>query len=113
MSSVLSRLKKKRGYPVEIDSETFFVRSLTSGELQRLDNLDAGYKTGFVVGCALCCEASGQQELPKAEGESDHDWATRVLSELADVPTETIRSLSDGVAAIGKTPATLEKIAKN
>jgi hypothetical protein len=113
MSSVLSRLKKKRGYPVDIDGETFHVRSLTIGELQRLDLLAAEHKTGFVVGCALCCEASGEQELPRATGEDDTAWAARVLTELADVPTETIRALSDGVAAIGKTPATLEKLAKN
>lgn len=113
MSSVLARLKKKRGYPVEIDGETFFVRSLTIGELQRLDKLDSEHKTGFVVGCALCGEASGQQELPRNDNESDTEWSVRVLTELADVPTETIRALSDGVAAIGKTPATLEKITKN
>jgi hypothetical protein len=113
VSSVLSRLKKKRGYPVDIDGETFHVRSLTIGELQRLDLLDADHKTGFVVGCALCSEANGEQELPRNADETDAAWADRVLAELADVPTDTIRALSDGVAAIGKTPATLEKIAKN
>ena len=113
MSSVLARLKKKRGYPVDIDGETFHVRSLTIGELHRLDLLANEHKTGFVVGCALCGEASGEQELPRNSDESDTDWAARVLLELADVPTDTIRALSDGVAAIGKTPATLEKITKN
>jgi len=112
VSAVLERLRKKRGYPVTIDGETFYVRSLTIGELRRLDSLDAEAKTGFVVACALCADANGGQELPQAEGESDATWALRVLTELADVPTETIRALSDGVAKIGKTPA-LETVAKN
>lgn len=115
MSSVLSRLQKRRASAIEIDGETFYVRAMTIGELRRVDALvkeDADKRTGFVVGCTLCADAEGAQALPPAEGETDAAWADRVLSELADVPTSTIAALSKGVADIGRTPK-LETIAKN
>ena len=111
MSNSLSRLRKKRAYPVTIDGEGYHVRSLTIGELRRLDALDADSKTGFVVGCALCDE-NGAAELPRIEGETDSVYSARVLVELDDVPTENIRALSEAVGNIGKTP-TIEAIAKN
>ena len=112
MSGVLDRLKKKRGYPVEIDGDTYYVRSLTIGELKRLADAPAEQKTGFVLGCALCSDSSGVAEFLKLDGESDTAWADRVMSEIADVPTETIRALSSGVANISKTPR-VEVVAKN
>ena len=112
MSKVLERLRKKHGNAVEINGETFNVRSLTIGELRRLDKIEADQKTGFVIGCALCSDENGTQELPQAEGETDALWSERVLTELADVETETIRALSDGVAKIGRTPKA-ETIVKN
>jgi hypothetical protein len=111
MSGVLNRLKKKRGFPVVIDGETYYVRSPTIGELRRLDVIPADLKTGFLVGCALCADAGGEPEIPKTE-DSDEAWAKRVLDELQDVPTETIRALSEGVAAIGRT-GSVEGAAKN
>lgn len=112
MSKVLERLRKKRGRLVTIDSEDFYVRSLTIGELRRLDALKPDERTGFIVGCALCDGADGGQEIPKGGDEDDSQWAARVLEELADVPSETIKCLADGVAAIGKTP-NLETVVKN
>lgn len=112
MSDVLNRLKKKRAYPVEVDGESYFVRPLTIGELMRLDTIERESKTGFLIGCALCRDVSGEQEMPRTESESDSDWAKRVLIMIADVPTETIRALSEGVATVGRTP-NIEAVAKN
>lgn len=112
MSGVLDRLRKKRGFPVEIDGETYFVRSPTIGELKRLESLEANDKTGFLMGCALCVDAGGLPEFPKDDGETDPAWASRVLDSLSDVPTQTIRALSDGVAALNKAPK-LEGVLKN
>ncbi len=112
MSKVLERLKKKYGHPVQIGEETFHVRSLTIGELRRLDKLQPEERTGFIVGCALCDGPEGNQALPNGDGEEDAQWAARVLEELADVPSETIKLLADGVSAIGK-PVALETIVKN
>ena len=110
-AEILIKLRKKRGYPVVIDDETFHVRSLTIGELQRLDKLDATSKTGFVVGCALCT-ARGEPEFIRSADQTDAAWAEEVIQLLDDVPTETIRQLSEGVANIGKMP-TVKAILKN
>lgn len=112
MSRELEKLRKKRGYPVEHDDQTFYVRSLTLGELRRLDQLSQEDKTGFVVGSSLCSDQSGIQEIPKLESEDDQAYSKRVMIELDDVPTETIRALSEGVAAIGKAPK-VESVIKN
>jgi hypothetical protein len=113
MSGVLDRLKKKRGYPVVVDGQTFHVRSLTIGEFKRYANVKDDAKTGFVIGCALCCDENGDQEFPKlTPAESDVEWAARVLDELEDVPSENIRAISDGVAALSKTPSA-SAVAKN
>lgn len=112
MSGVLNRLKRKRGFPVVIDDETYYVRSPTIGELRRLDAIPTDLKTGFLVGCTLCCGQDGSQESPQQDGESDEQWASRVMAELSDVPTETIRALSQGVASIGKIPSS-ESVVKN
>lgn len=103
MSNVLARLSKKRAFPIVIDDETFHVRSLTIGELKRLDSIKGDNRTGFVLGCALV-EESGQTVIPKNADETDDQWSERVLEQLSDVPTQTIKQLSDGVAQIGKTP---------
>ena len=101
MSDVLNRLRKKRGSPINIDGETFYVRSLTIGELTQLDTINADERTGYVVGCALVNE-DGSQVIPKADSESSIDYAKRVLQELDDVPTANIKAISDGVANLGK-----------
>lgn len=112
MSEVLNRLKKKRGYPVVIDEETFYVRSLTIGEFKRLGEIQDDQRTGFTIGCALCSDDKGEPEIPQKDGEADSAWAERVLEELADVPSETIRALAEGVASLSKTPKA-SAVAKN
>ena len=112
MSNALKRLRTRRkGVPVVIDDETYFVRSLTIGELQRLDALEPEKRTGFVIGCTLC-DSDGQPEIYTDVGETDAEYSARVLIELSDVPSESIRQLSEGVAAIGKVPA-MATIVKN
>lgn len=101
---MLSKLRKKRGSAVTIDGDTFYVRALTLGELRRVDALPPDLKTGFVVGCTLCSGLEGEPEFPKLSDEDDRQWAQRVTDELADVPTDTIRSLSESVSKLGQTP---------
>jgi hypothetical protein len=114
MSDVLARLKKKRGYPVTIDGELYHIRPMTIGEITRMKPLDNDSKTGFVVGCTLCDDQAGTQTIPKTgdSSETDEAWAARVLVELADVPSETIRALSESVANLSKTPSAAA-VAKN
>lgn len=111
MSKVLERLKKKRSHAVTVGDETFYVRSLTIGELNRSDKLKPE-ATGFIVGCALCDGAEGAQLIRQNDGEDDKAFGDRVLREIEDVPNETIVLLLQGVSSIGK-PVSLETIAKN
>lgn len=104
MSDVLNKLRKKRGTDVEVNGDTFHVRGLTLGELRRIDALPNELKTGFVVGCTLFAENKVDAEFPQQPEESDAAWAGRVTEQLGDVPTDTIRELSEQVAKIGKTP---------
>jgi len=111
VSNVLDRLKKKRGTSVTINDDQFRVRSLTIGELKRLDAVIGDERTGFVLGCALLAD-DDSPAVAKADSESDSDWSKRVLTALEDVPSDTIRQLSDAIGNLGKTP-TAEAVRKN
>lgn len=112
MSSVLSQLRKKHGFKVSLYGDDYYVRSMTLGELRRLDAMPVELKTAFMLGCALCENENGLPAIQKAESEDDKAWAARIADEVADVPTETIRALSQAVADIGKVPQPAS-IAKN
>lgn len=111
-SSILGKLRKKRGFPVSVQGEDYFIRSLTLGELRRLESLPVESKTAFALCCALCANAEGQPAFPKDDAEDDAKWAQRIADDISDVPTETIRALSQAVADIGK-PTSPASIAKN
>lgn len=112
MSKVLERLKKKRGHSLTIGDETFYVRAMTIGEFRRSDSLKPEERTGFLIGCTLCDGEGGGQAIPQLPDEDDKAFSARVLTLIADVPSETITALINAFSAIGK-PASLEAIAKN
>lgn len=112
MSETFKKLRKKRGTPMELDGDTFYVRDLTLGELRRVDALAKEDKTGFVIGCALCTGVDGGPEIPQQEGETDSNWSKRVAKELEDVPTDKIRELCEGASKSVKVPKTAD-IVKN
>lgn len=116
MSKVLERLRKKHGYPVEINGETFHVRSLNLGELRRLDSVSEGgtadRRTGLFYALAICADETGSPAFPKADDETDAALADRVSAELADVPMETLTAISEAVSKIGKQPKA-EAVLKN
>lgn len=112
MSNVLDRLRKKRGSPIEIDGEVFHVRSLTIGEMKRLNELNDTDKVSFAIGCSLVNQ-DGSQVLPdKLQAETDAEWSSRVATYLEDVPGSTVLALNEGIAKLIK-PAKPEVIAKN
>jgi hypothetical protein len=112
MSETMAKLRKKRGAAVEVEGDTFHVRSLTLGELRRVDALPNEEKTGFVIGCTLCSGPDGEPEFPKQSDETDSAWAKRITEQLGDVSTDKIRLLSERVASLGKVPKTSD-IVKN
>lgn len=111
-SKVAEKLRKKRGFPVQHDGETYYVRELTMGELARFDKLPKETKTGFLVGCALVEDAGGAPVFPKQPDEGDEAYAVRMMAELAEVTPGTLRALSEGVASISKA-VKVENVLKN
>lgn len=124
MSPVLERLRKKRAYPVKIDGDVFHVRSLTIGELRRLDAVSvmadstdsaeekAQLRTGLFYALAICADETGEAAFPKLVDESDASLARRIKDEFSDVPLETLRAIGEAVQKIGQTPK-VETIVKN
>lgn len=112
MSETLKKLRKKRGSAVKIDDDTFYVRVLTFGERRRVLTIPKEDSDGFVVGCYLCVDAEGTPACPINPGETDNDWAKRVTEALDDVPTDTIRHLSEAVGNLEKIPKVAD-IVKN
>lgn len=111
-SKVAERLRRKRGFPVEHNGETYHVRELTMGELSRFDRLPKESKTGFLVGCALVEDVGGEQCFPKEPNEDDAAYAARMMLELAEVTPGTLRALSEGVSKISGA-VKVESVLKN
>ena len=114
MSSVMDRLRKRRHFPVKLDEEsTVYVRPMTQGEIWRMDafNSDSRLMNGFCLACAVVDDA-GQALCARNEGESDQDFAARGAEFFADIPTDTLSTLIEGIRDADKVPS-VEKLAKN
>lgn len=112
MTGVLDKLKKRRSYPVTIDGETVNVRSLTIGELQRMESVEGDDKAGFVLGCALL-ETDGQRSFIQGAEESDAEFGKRVLAASVDIPTDNLSALKDAINKLSNNIPPQETIRKN
>lgn len=104
---LLASVNVRRAYEVKLDDRSIWVRAMTLGELDRMRALkeEAGLKTPFMLGVCVC-HKDGTPEMPRQDGETDGDWATRIVQMLdaAQVDTTTIKQIADGIAKIGKVP---------
>jgi hypothetical protein len=103
MSETFKRLRKNRGTEVDIEDDKFHLRNMMIGELRRVDALPIELKPGFIVGCKLCTDDGAGPALPQQEGENDQDWATRVMTEIADVSTAKIAAIVTWSPKVPKT----------
>lgn len=104
MGILLDKYKKRAAYPIDLgDGDLGYVRALTFGEIERLNALAKEFKTPFVMGCAMV-DNKGQGLFNQPPDQADVDFAAAVRKELADVSTETIAKLSEGIGRIGKAP---------
>ncbi len=112
-STVLSRLAKRRCYPVPIDDEKIYVRALTFGQLRDIETLPGELAGSFIFGCGVISDA-GAQEIPSLEGESNLEYATRVSDILVDreIPVDTVRDVNAAIMKLMRVPQ-VEDIAKN
>lgn len=121
MATMLDRLRKRRCYPVALgNDEKVYCRSLTLGELQALEHLPPDLTTPFAIGCALVDDV-GQQEIPRmivadestgAPAETNEAFARRALAALTDVPSDSIRLISEAINKINTAPP-VEDLVKN
>lgn len=139
--SLLSKANKRSCYPVKFEDRTVYVRSLTCGELRRMNALHKDLRTPFVVGISVVTEDGApevakilvpvinEKEQPEAYAamlaagseaqlrpETDDEFALRCeqLQDSAGVDTEIVSKLTDAIANIGKvTVETVKDIEKN
>ena len=110
--SILTQIKKRRSYPIDINGDKVSIRALTLGELSTLDSLPLDLKPGFVIGSALLQE-DGSREFVPNEGEPPSDFSRRVTEACQDVPSDTIRLISEMANKLNHTVPTLENLRKN
>ena len=113
-STILGRLAKRRCYPVKIEGEEdVHVRALTFGEIRALDKIPEELTGAFMFGCGLVSD-TGDQAIPRLDGEDHKTFAARVADVLEDreIPTDNIRDVSAAIGKLMRVPP-VEEIAKN
>ncbi len=120
------KLRNRHGRKIEIDGETYFVRSPIMRELREVDELRVSQKNGTPeqqdevsrlataawFAFVICEDADGTLTYGRDEGESLIDWATRVEEELSNVENATMQAISSKVGKITAQP-TVEAVVKN
>lgn len=120
------KLRNRHGRKIEIDGETYFVRSPIMRELREVDELRVSQKNGTPeqqdevsrlataawFAFVICEDADGTLTYGRDEGESLIDWATRVEEELSNVENATMQAISSKVGKITALP-TVEAVVKN
>lgn len=110
--SVLNRIQKRKSSEVEIEGELVRIRSLSYFDGLELNSLDdPGLVTCYAIGAALL-EDDGNLAIPRNDGESVFDYASRVRQQLSDMTAASIKLLVDAVTKLSKPPSA-EAIAKN
>ena len=120
------KLRNRHGRKIEIDGETYYVRSPIMRELRQVDELRVSQKNGTPeqqdevsrlataawFAFVICEDADGTLTYGRDEGESLIDWATRVEEELSNVENATMQAISSKVGKITAHP-TVEAVVKN
>lgn len=121
-----AKLLKRHGRKIEIDGETYFVRSPTMRELRIVDEIrNAGAKgtedeqaassrnaTAAWFGFVLCEDAEGTLTFPRDPEETDVAWAVRIEEELSGAENTTLQAISSKVGKLTALP-TVEAVVKN
>ena len=100
---LLNKINTRNRYPVEINGNQVFVRSLKSSELKRMNALDGDRKAYFMFGMCLV-DSEGRPEIAKTADEDDATFAARVEEAFddADIDFETMGKISEAIGKIGK-----------
>lgn len=110
--SVIARIQKRKAKTVDIDGEQIQVRSLAYLDGVEMDGIaDAPQKAFYAIGMSLL-DDEGQPAFTRAADESAVAFATRVQSELSEISTPVMKSLTAAITEATKTPS-VDAIAKN
>ena len=121
-----AKLLKRHGRKIEIDGETYFVRSPTMRELREVDQIRASQKNGTPeqqdeagrlataawFAFVICEDADGSLTFPRNPGENEIAWASRIEQELSGVENSTLQAISAKVGKITALPSA-EAVVKN
>ena len=114
MSSVIERLQKRRRYPIEIDGETVFIRSLKQAERDACEQFkNEESSLGYAIGIALMAD-NGEPMFTQSADEPAIDFGDRVLTTL-DMADDTRSQLVNAILKLsnGPTAEQLEALKKN
>lgn len=120
------KLRNRHGRKIEIDGETYFVRSPIMKELRQVDEIRDSAKGGTPeqqdeasrlataawFAFVICEDADGALTYPRDDGETLLAWAARVEEELSNVENATMQAISSKVGKITALPSA-ETVAKN
>lgn len=112
MSSALRRYEKRICREFEFNGETYKVRGLTNGEIERSEKLENTLKNSLFFGLGLLNE-NGEQEFALAADEQDAAFAERVKAEMTNVPLPTMRKLIDEIVKTTMPPKDMDGFIKN
>lgn len=121
-----AKLLKRHGRKVEIDGETYFVRSPTMKELRIVDEIRAAGANGTDAeqeaaarnataawfGFVLCEDSEGTLTFPREPDETAVAWAARIEEELSGAENTTLQAISAKVGKLTALP-TVEAVVKN
>tara|TARA_R110000822_G_scaffold66972_3_gene163418 strand:+ start:419 stop:763 length:345 start_codon:yes stop_codon:yes gene_type:complete len=103
MSSVIERLQRRRHYPIDIDGDDVFVRSLTKAERGLCEPFrDDEASIGYAIGVALVSEY-GAPVFTATADESPLAFGNRVLDEL-QLPDDTRSQLVTAILKLSNGP---------
>lgn len=111
MSEALKRYAKRICREFEYNGETYHVRGLTNGEIERANKLEEGLKTFLYMGCGLLDEGGGQ--IFTQGDDDDATFASRVKAEMQSVPLPMMRRAMDEIVKTTMPPTDMEAFIKN
>lgn len=110
--SVIQRVQKRRKYPITVDGDTIYLRTLSYEDAELIDTITEPVdKLFYAVGQAMI-EDSGEPAFPPIAGETPSEFAARAKAALKGMGQDTLKEISEAITKITKAPST-EAIVKN
>lgn len=111
-SPELERYKKRRFRKVEINGEEFTIRGMTGSEKRRIKALTDPELQEALTASFIMLNPDGSFILKPNDGESDEEFARRIVPDIDDIPPETRYDAAMASVKLTKTPP-LENTVKN